>query len=887
VRALTKISSSHCHRHDPVSRSLEMHCSPVTFDSASSLGLHLESIRKRTDRHTPIMRNNNCIPKSPGRCEKQIEEKIDGNDETRKRPLSSLPSMPRANTDRSLIDISNIDYGVYRHKIIEATLKKHYEDVQAPGDVVLNSLHLNSTDSVIGMRLNDHYDHSLFDFVEEYYDTSEMMNSEHVEHLHPLDHFLTRGQGMERPKTTEKETETLLDENIDREQADHLSVRVDSDLPRSLFDADNNGNSPFHSLPRHASFENNPESNPRMPGEELIPKRSRKLSAGKARRCVANDCPRSGDPDARRELSRTTENRPASAGSVSKGSPKGLALSRAATLPERRERRITRSPGANAGGSKKKLGDYPNWELPSSSECCGATKGELDFTSASSSEIASICSERSSKHLQDTVETPCCSHESSISSASHASRPPWLSGNHGTSFNRKYGRTARNSAWNPARTVKPMSACDDRSRKLAISNRTRSKESSSAFADRGDPASHKRGAASFVSRKRERIATPIERCEADPSTTPRQRDRLENVEEVAMQNDDGTGGTLDPSDSRERALKTAISRKRSVSQDASVKCSALPTTLRADVRQNTVKLNRGSGRQRLRSAGSRAFTKGGSLSPKMELSAEALSYVDDTDRSTVPGNEKLTMQANGIDPRAEKRAVVAENDETRVVLSARDQPAKTKRAENDVKSNNINYSLAWLKVPQKIMRNSRARPASAGNLAGSPHDKAVRDPYPAWRNANAETKSGLSGAKLNARSNDAVDRMRRDEDDGSSSLLREENAFQETETRSWDIAANDTEKLTLPRRDSKIGLAMNSALRRYIKMLKHGLLNHSDKDGIALASLSLTDAISVLSEQKTPLSSEEIQELQSILSKVERNPELLYKESLSNMENVA
>jgi len=802
-------------------------------------------------------------------------ERIGGNDEKWKRPLSSLPSMSRANTDRSLIDISNIDYGAYRHKIIEATLKKHYEDVQAPGDVVLNSLHLNSTDSVIGMRLNDHYDHSLFDFVEEYYDTGETMNREHVEHPHPLDHFLIRGQGMERPKTTEKETETLLDENIDRERPDredmtrnHLSARVDNDPTRSST-FDNNGNSPFHSVPQRASFENGPDSNPRMAGEEVISKRSRrKLSAGKAGiRCVTNDCPRSGDLDARGPPSRT-ENRPASAGSVSKGSPKGLALSRAATLPERSERRITRSPGASTGGSKKKLGDYPNWELPSSSECWrDATKEEVDFTSASSSEIASICSERSGKHPQDAVETPCCSRESSISSASHASRPPWLSGNHGTSFNRKYGRTARNAGWNPARMARPMSACDDRSRKLAISNRTRCKESSSAFADRGDPAPHRRRAASFSSRK----------------TPTRRRDRLENVEEVATRNDGGTGGF----DSRERALKTAISRKRSVSEeDASVKRSASPTTVRTDVRQNTVKLNRGSRRQRLRSAGSRAFTKGGSLSPKMELSAEALSYVDDTDRSTVPGDEKLTMHANEIDPRAEKRAEVAENDETRVVLSARDKPAKTKRAENDVKSNNINYSLAWLKVPQKIMRNSQARPASAGNLAGSPHDKAVPDPHQARRNANAETKSGLSGAKLNARSNDAVDRMRRD-DDGSPSLLREENAFQETETRVWDMAANDTEKLTLPRRDSKIGLAMNSALRRYIKMLKHGLLNHGDKDGIALASLSLTDAISVLSEQKMPLSPEEIQELQGILSKVERNPELLYKESFSNMENVA
>jgi len=884
-----KISSSH--RHDSVSRSLQMHYSPVTFDSTSSLGLNLESIRKRTDQHAAISRNDNGIPKSPkDRREKQTGKRI-ASSETRKRPLSSLPSMPRSNTDRSLIDISNIDYGVYRHKIIEATLKKHYEDVQAPGDVVLNSLHLNSTDSVIDMRLDDHYDHSLFDFVEEYYDAGEMTNHEHDEHPHPLDHFLTKG--MEKPQTTEKETETLLDEEHsgreDVRNHHHQSARVDNDPPRLWFDADNNGNSPFYSLPRRASFEGDSNSNPRMPGKELIPKRSRKLSAGKARcRYVANDYPRSGDLDARRESSRTTENRPASADSASKGLPKGLALSRGAALPERSKRRITRSPGASAGGSKKKLGDYPNWELPSSSERCGAMKGGPDFTSASSSEIASICSE----HLQGTG-TPCCSRESSISPASRALRPPWLLGNQDTSFNRKYGRTARNPAWNSARTARPMSACDDHSRKLAISSRARSNESSSAFADRGDPAPHERRTASFASWKREGIAALIERCEADSPMSPRRgttRDRLENVEEVATRNErDGTG-TRDSSGSRKRALK--ISRKRSVSsQDASAKRSASPNAVRADVRQNTMRLNRDSGEQRLRIAGSRVLARGGSLSPKMELSAEALSYVDDTaDGSTVASDEKLAMLANEIDRLgAEKRAEVAENaDESRAALNARDQPAKTKQAENDVgKSNNVDRSLAWLEVPRKIVRNSQARPASAGDLSESPRDKARPGPHPVWQDANAETKSGLSGAKLNARSNDAVDRMRRRDDDVFSLFPREESAFRETETRVWDIAANDaSEKLTLPRRDSKIGLAMNCALRRYIRMLKHGLLNHSDKDGIALASLSLTDAISVLSEQKMSLSPEETQELQSILSKVERNPELLYKESLSNMENV-
>ncbi|EZA47231.1 hypothetical protein X777_16493 [Ooceraea biroi] len=910
LKAFTKIAVPSSRRHvGPLGHSLgRLYPTPVTIDSTSSSSLHLESIRRQIDRHTPVLRNNNCVPRSPNQRGEQIEEEIGGHEQRGRERLPLDYPLSLANTNCSLIDISNLDYRAYRHKIIEATLKKRYDDLQPPGDVVLNSLHLNSADSVIGVRLNDRYDHSLFNFVEEYHNESKVTNQGHIKCLHPLDHFLTKST--KRPRTTEKETETL-DENVDCEDTGNdLSSRINDDLAKLSPDVDSNGNPPSRSSPRGASIEDNikatpddPNSNSGMPKGGLIQTQSRKPADKlNPERCAENDCPRSGDFSAR-ESSWTTGNRPTSAGSASTSLPKGLALSRAATLPERSGRRVTRSPGprASTGGSKKKLGDYSNWEFPSSGEHRRAEKrGPPGFISASSSEIASVRSERSSKR-QDVNGVPCCSRESSISPASRASRPPWLSANHGTSFNRKYGETARNPAWNPASMVRPMSARDDRLRRLVTPDRGRSKEPSSAFVNRSDPAApFKRRAMSFVSSpsKGERVAISTGRREANLSTSP--RNKTKNVERVAAKNGTRTATTPDPL--KEGAGKTAISksskemkstcgssaRERSVSEDTTVNRTVSQAAVRADGRWNTVRLNRGNGGKRLRSTGNPAFAKGASLSPKIELSAEALSRADG---STIPCDEKLTVHASGIDSRVQKRAEVAENDETRAILNARDQLVEMNEAveaREDGKSNNINGSLARLKVPQKITRNPRARPASASNLAGSPHEhKTVPSPHSARRNANAETKSGLSAAKLNARSNDTVDRMRSDKE--SSSVLREQSAFEKTKTRERDVGPGngaETEGLKLPRRDSKIGLAMDSALRRYIKMLKHGLLNRGDKDGVALASLSLTDAISFLSEQKIPLSPEEIQELQSILSKVERNPELLCEESFSNMENV-
>ena len=74
----------------------------------------------------------------------------------------------------------------------------------------------------------------------------------------------------------------------------------------------------------------------------------------------------------------------------------------------------------------------------------------------------------------------------------------------------------------------------------------------------------------------------------------------------------------------------------------------------------------------------------------------------------------------------------------------------------------------------------------------------------------------------------------------------------------------------LPRRDSKVGIAMQQGLRNYIHRLKMTLSERENYqiDSEELATLSLTDAI--LPDVKTDLNANEVEELQQILNQVEQ-----------------
>ncbi|KYN22868.1 hypothetical protein ALC57_04651 [Trachymyrmex cornetzi] len=920
LRIFTKTSPRrYRRRYDRVNRSLLIHYpAPIKLaDSTSSSSLHPESALRINS--TPTLQSNSGISKSSSRREIRVDRKIeDRGSKIRICPSSDRP-LSFADSRHPMIDISNLDYKAYRYKLIEATLRKQYDDFQPPGDVVLNSLHLNSADSVIGIRLNDRYDHSLFDFVEEYYDIADATSRKNVERLHPLDHFLSKGT--RRPRTSEKETATISDNGIDRENSrNHLSENVDGNPPK-LPGMDDNGNPCIRAPPKEVPeiATSNQDSKSEVPIlRRLISTRSRKC-ADKATlgHDAEDDCLQFAGPGRRKESS-TRNDRPASAGNTCKI----FALSRAATSLERREATGSPRPRTSAGRSresKKKLEDYPLAVFPLSGKRRGEREagGRSNFISVSSSEIASIRSE-SSKRRED--EMSCRSRGSSISPRNRASsRPPWMSGNRRTSFNRKYGGNITEIS--AARVARPQPSSARGSgppgQKSTVPSRGqfRWKESSARTCRNPENPALSRKAASFVaSRGKELIGMTSEQQRGENFTTrPRgqQRSKSKDVGSV-MVKDNEEERTLKITDSppgeKMSASRTAIStmadnaalsflssaartlgrprkrssptaffanapvtesetwgtkepelitsrsgtdaaRERPVSGNNALRLDPESPSV-VDRRENRTKLNRGGGRRRLRSAENPP--KGVSLSPQIELSAEVLNPADDTDKSAIPDSEKFAGLTSRIDS-PENTGTARRSDEI--------QQSRSAKTENDVKS----------RVP-KIIRNLRRRPASLNNLSENLHGSAaVAASYPALRDANSETKSGLNGMKLNTRSNGTVDEMRYDESPPQD-----------------DIAGRGAdEELQLPRHDSKIGLAMNSALKRYIKMLKQGLRNHGDKDGVALASLSLSDAISILSEQRTPLSPEEIQELQTVLDRIERNPELLCKLSYPSMESVA
>ncbi|XP_043503453.1 probable protein phosphatase DDB_G0282105 [Polistes fuscatus] len=155
-------------------------------------------------------------------------------------PVERSSSFVVTNSEVPIIDISTFNYNAYRHKLIEANLKKYYKNNQPPGDVIFNSIHLNTIDSTLGIKLNEQYDHSFFDFVEEYYDATIGMSKKEMEFLHPLDHFLVKG--IRQRETDEKGTETLNLSNNEKTTRIDRVKDIDEKISINRRVLDKNGN---------------------------------------------------------------------------------------------------------------------------------------------------------------------------------------------------------------------------------------------------------------------------------------------------------------------------------------------------------------------------------------------------------------------------------------------------------------------------------------------------------------------------------------------------------------------------------------------------------------------------------------------------------------------
>lgn len=110
-----------------------------------------------------------------------------------------------------LIDASHlVNYNTYRHKLIEETLQKRYGGGYAPGNVILNLIELNTSDSAASVILGKKYDGSFFEHIKPQEQIIATVGQGScrldLEHPDPLVYFIPRN--VRKPSTLETQTET-------------------------------------------------------------------------------------------------------------------------------------------------------------------------------------------------------------------------------------------------------------------------------------------------------------------------------------------------------------------------------------------------------------------------------------------------------------------------------------------------------------------------------------------------------------------------------------------------------------------------------------------------------------------------------------------------------
>ncbi|XP_034935241.1 uncharacterized protein [Chelonus insularis] len=126
-----------------------------------------------------------------------------------------------SDSDKSLDKFDIYNYNYYRYKLIGEKLTKQYGLNQAPGEVIFNSLHLNSIDSNTGIRLNKRYEHNFFDCVDSYFRKKNKNMNNGITLIHPRDYFLTKIIN-KRPDTFDK----AIDTTVSTIEIDHLPEMI-------------------------------------------------------------------------------------------------------------------------------------------------------------------------------------------------------------------------------------------------------------------------------------------------------------------------------------------------------------------------------------------------------------------------------------------------------------------------------------------------------------------------------------------------------------------------------------------------------------------------------------------------------------------------------------
>ncbi|XP_033230812.1 uncharacterized protein LOC117181901 [Belonocnema kinseyi] len=159
----------------------------VKSTSSSSLSVTLTPVRNTI---------SSPIPKSPPSKKNNFEDPL---------PLNQSKSFVATNSELPVVDISSVNYLSYIHKLIEILLKKQCNDQPPPGDLVLNSIFINATDSKTEKKLKEDPGRNSLN-VQEDPEPVKVIKKWVWDYLHPLDHFLVKG--IRKPETSEKGTDT-------------------------------------------------------------------------------------------------------------------------------------------------------------------------------------------------------------------------------------------------------------------------------------------------------------------------------------------------------------------------------------------------------------------------------------------------------------------------------------------------------------------------------------------------------------------------------------------------------------------------------------------------------------------------------------------------------
>lgn len=943
-------------------------------DSSSNSDVNIEMASMRTTCSTPTIKRS--LTKL--RRESTKDSRPDHQDEQHKHalqeillqrqktclPLERSSSFLETNAQLPIIDISAFDYDSYRHKLIEASLKRQYGDRQAPGNVVLNSIHLNSISSQSAIQLSEKYSHSLFEFIEEYYDATKPLSKPETEYLHPLDHFLVKG--IARPRTADRGTETKESMNELDQVPELVDFRDQSPIPAAP------GSSPGAAFGRRRVLEESKHASKltiRSKRSTSIPRTSSQTSRTAKPSSPAS--PTTRQLFNREETMKPDGNRPSSADVATeerrKNSPPPR-VSRSRTPRGGESTTISQPVRELPGASHRRASSLvqgrssnesftPGTTKPS--ECSEAVSTDRDekesvtCATASSSEAGSSHSCSSRPRDKRLVR----SRASSLSSRSRTIRTPsqtrqwYVGGNANASFNRNYPEARRESLVKPAKpkvSLRPRSTggrfawdvpdvprgtwCDetdrsaDQEKPLVLPerprtanpplNRRRTPEKGKIsdtvlpvlesvadlrvelpcdglddfdvqqdvqrspspklreFKRLARSRDKKISSESFVKSSSVAQAPEIQRTRKPPSV----KKSIEVVKspEVPVVVEKSSSGTR-PSANRlgsvsrlpvhvgiDRAKMTRLMQSTSRTARAPERCK-LPVEENHPERNSSL-----LGRVKRPSTAGCVKSQASSLSPKIERSLETLRSADTAHaRST----EVSRMRGQSAD--VQKLASDSDHRKTpsRSLSPGMELSPETLRSTDTAQARSSEVSrMRKQSETKKPSRSSNLRTKRTTPQSRTSVDKNSKPPTP--RISEDDTNSSRKHLHRDGTVRRPFLRARSGKH-GAPKLTRMENTPKDSPTAEKSLADNEDEEkelARLPTEGSKAALVMRRELKTYIKKIKL-VLSNGDKTIQAkdLASLSITQAI--IPELKALLSPREIQELQGLLDRAEKNEE--------------